>query len=55
MYILNIRSAKRKMTMKELKDIIFKSYYRRIGFTRENSYYYMKQQQQKAIIAFRKI
>ena len=41
MYILNILSAIKKMTVKELKDFIFKSYYRGIGFTKENSYYSM--------------
>ena len=32
------------MTIKELRDFIFENYYRRIGFTKENSYYSMKHQ-----------
>ena len=35
------------MTVKELKDIIFKNYCRRIKFTKENSYYSMKHQKKK--------
>ena len=42
MYILNILSAIRKMTIKELKYFIFENFYRQIGFTKENSYYSMK-------------
>ena len=30
------------MTIKELKDFIFKNYYGRIGFAKENIYYSMK-------------
>ena len=44
MYILNIVSAIKKMTMKELRDFIFKNYYKQIGFTEENSYNSMKRQ-----------
>ena len=37
----------RKMTAKELKEIIFKNYYKQTGFTKEDSYssiiyYYIK-------------
>ena len=42
MYILNIASAIKKMTVNELRDFIFENYYRRIGFSKENSYYLMK-------------
>ena len=32
------------MTVNEHRDFIFESYYKRIGFARENSYYSMKHQ-----------
>ena len=38
MYILNIHSAIKKMTISELKDFIFENYCRRLGFTKESSY-----------------
>ena len=41
MYILNILSAIKKMTIKELKGFFFKNYYRQIGFTKESSHYSM--------------
>ena len=41
MYILNTLFAIKKMTVKELKDFIFKNYYKRPEFTKENSYYSM--------------
>ena len=33
MYILNILSAIKNITIKELKDFIFKNYYLHVGFT----------------------
>ena len=39
MYKLNILSPIKLMTVKELKDFIYKNYYRRIGFTKENNFY----------------
>ena len=38
MYDLNIASAIKKMTINELRYFIFESYYKRIGFARENNY-----------------
>ena len=38
MYILNISSAIKRMTINEIRDFIFESYYKRIGFSKENSY-----------------
>ena len=35
------------MTIIELRDFIFENYYRRIGFTKENSYYSIKHQKIK--------
>ena len=44
MYVLNITSNIKKITIKELKDFIFDNYYSRIEFARENSYYSLKHQ-----------
>ena len=41
MYILNIAKAMRKMSVNEIRDFIFKNYYKRIGFSKENSCYSM--------------
>ena len=35
------------MTIKELRDFIYQSYYRRIGFPKENSCYSMKQKKKE--------
>ena len=32
MYILNISNAMEKMTVNEIRDIIFENYYKQIGF-----------------------
>ena len=42
MYVLNMVSAIKKMTVNELKDFFFENYYQRMGFARENSYYSAK-------------
>ena len=39
MHILNIARAIKKMLVNEIRDFIFESYYKRIGFSKENSYY----------------
>ena len=39
MYILNIFRAMKKVTVNELRDLIFENYYKRIGFVKEKSYY----------------
>ena len=36
-YILNIASAIKKMSVKELTGLIFEKYYKRIGFIQERS------------------
>ena len=38
MYILNIARAIKKMSVNEVGDFIFKNYYKRTGFSKENSY-----------------
>ena len=42
MYILNIARAIKKMSVNEIKYFFFKNYYKRIGFSKGNSYYSMK-------------
>ena len=39
--------AIKKMTINELKDFIFENYYKQIGFTKENSYYSIKDKKKK--------
>ena len=51
MYILNIASTIKKMTINKLRDFIFERYYKRIGFSKEKSYYAMKNQEKKSTIA----
>ena len=36
MYILNIASTIKKVTINELKDYIYEKYYKRVGFNEEN-------------------
>ena len=50
MYNLNIASTIRKMTISEFRDLIFKNYYRGIGFSEENSYYLVKHQKKRSAI-----
>ena len=52
MYNLNITSAIKKMTVNEVRDFIFENYYKRIGFSKENSYYSMKHQKRKDLQLF---
>ena len=42
MYIVNIARAIKKVSLNEIRDFIFENYYKRIGFSKENSYYSMK-------------
>ena len=42
MYILNIARAIKKTSVNEIRDFIIENYYKRIGFSREDSYYSMK-------------
>ena len=43
MYILNIENTK-KMTLKDLREFIIERYYRRISFTKEESYFLLAKQ-----------
>ena len=38
------------MSINEIKDFIFKNYYKRIGFSKENSYYSMKDLKEKSLL-----
>ena len=38
-YIANVARAIKKMTFNKIRDFIFENYYRRTGFSKENSYY----------------
>ena len=42
MYIVNIASAIKTMSVNEVRDFIFENHYKRIGFSKENSYYSIK-------------
>ena len=42
MYILNIVRAVKKMPINKIRGFIFENYYKRIGFSKKNSYYSMK-------------
>ena len=47
MYFLNIPKAIRKMSINEIRDFIFENCYKQTGFSKENSYYSMKNQKKK--------
>ena len=47
MYILNIASAIKKMSVNEIRNFIFENYYKQIAFSKENSHYSMKPQEKK--------
>ena len=55
MYILSTASAIKKITIKELKDFTYESYYRRMGFLKENSHYSIKRQKKKVLLLATKI
>ena len=52
MYILNIASSIKKMSVNEIRDFIFENYYKRNGFSKKNSYYTMKHQKKKDLQLF---
>ena len=47
MYILNITKAIKTISITEIKYFIFENYYKRIGFSKESSYYQMKRLKKK--------
>ena len=50
MYILNFARAIKKMPINETIDFIFENFYKRIGFSMENSYYLMKRLKKKDLL-----
>ena len=50
MYILNIARAIEKMTANEIRDFIFENCYKRIGFSKENSFCSMKRLKKKRLL-----
>ena len=42
MYILNIARTRKKMSINEIRDFIFKSHYKRSELSNGNCYYSMK-------------
>ena len=50
MYILNIAKAIKKISVNEIKNVIFESYYKRIEFSKEDSYYAMKRLKKKDLL-----
>ena len=47
MHTLNIIKAIKEMPVNEIRDFIFENYYKRIGFSKETSYYSMKRLKRK--------
>ena len=45
-----LNAIKKKPTDKELKDLIYETYNRRSGFSKENSYYSMKYWSKKDLL-----
>ena len=50
MYILNISSAIKKMSINEITDFIFENYFKGIEFSKENNYYLMKRLKKKHVL-----
>ena len=55
MYILNIASAVQKISFYEVGNFIFKNYYERITFSKENSFYSMKCLKKRFVVAGKQI
>ena len=55
MYILNIASTIKKMSVKELRDFIFENYYKEIGFVKVRSYYSIKRLKKRFVAACKHI
>ena len=50
MDIVNIASAIKKLTIKELRDFIFENYYKRIGFSEKKKQLLFNEASEKKII-----
>ena len=42
------------MSVNEIRDFFFENYYKRIGFSKENSYYLMKRLERKDLLSLAK-
>ena len=42
MYTVDIIKSIERMSVNEIRDVFFENYYKRIGFSKESSYYSMK-------------
>ena len=42
MYALNYASVVKKMSVNEIRDLVYENYFKQIGFHKENSYYSMR-------------
>ena len=50
MHILNISRAIKNISVNEIRDFISENYCKRIGFSKENSYYVMKRLKEKDLL-----
>ena len=50
MHILNISGAIKNISVNEIRYFIFENYCKRIGFSKENSYYVMKRLKEKDLL-----
>ena len=55
MYTLNIARAIKKMTVNKIRDFLFGTYYKRIGFSKEKSFYSLKHLKKRVIVACKQI
>ena len=55
MYILNIASAIKNMSVNEIRDFSFEDYYKQIGFSKENSYYSMRRLKKNLLLLATKL
>ena len=55
MYILNIARVIKKMFVNEIRDIVFENYYKRVAFSKQNSYYSMTRLKKMFIVASKQI
>ena len=50
MYILNFTRPIKNMSVIEIRDFVFENYYKRIGFSKENSHYPKKRLKKKDLL-----
>ena len=50
MYNLNISKAIKKMSVNDMTEFVFENYYKRIGFSKEDSYYSVKRLKRKDLL-----